>query len=556
MAYAFSPFHIAQAAYHPHIAQTQWVPLYLLALWRCLDAASPLAVGLLAVATAGVTFSNFYAGLIVAVVTPVALVAYWLAVPRPLVPSGFSWTVRALKPPLAAPRGETRSIRRLAITTGSLLVIAACGIWYISAVVVDRSAFAFPRADLFRYSAKWWAYLLPPVAHPLLGATVQRVWDRVDIREGLLEQQVSLGWSIVALALLAVFQWLRRGRTWTPSLAAVPVLAVVAVTALVCSLSPERSVGTFTFVRPSALLYAIAPMFRSYARFGVVVQLMAVLLAGIGLDCLRRAATRRAQVICLALVAAAAGEYVVWPSSVWRDVLPTSAHRWVVQQGERMRVLDCTPFDQESESVQWLTASRVTVLGGAIGDCAEPDLAPRLAANDYTHLLVRRESPDGQWFAARPTHGLRAAASFHDAQLFEVTAPPPAIHTAMTTGFFPRERNAEWTWQWMAADASWTVVNTTERPIAATLDIELSAFHHARQLELRLDGRVLPKVVVDPPRRHYRIGPLTIGPGSHMLVFHPAEGPTPVKAVANGNDPRALSFAVGTWTWIVPGEHP
>src|SRR5579871_824861 len=31
MAYAFAPFHLAHAAYHPHVAQTQWVPLYLLA---------------------------------------------------------------------------------------------------------------------------------------------------------------------------------------------------------------------------------------------------------------------------------------------------------------------------------------------------------------------------------------------------------------------------------------------------------------------------------------------------------------------------------------------
>ncbi len=37
LAFAFSPFHLAHAAYHPHIAQTQWMPLYLLALWRCLD---------------------------------------------------------------------------------------------------------------------------------------------------------------------------------------------------------------------------------------------------------------------------------------------------------------------------------------------------------------------------------------------------------------------------------------------------------------------------------------------------------------------------------------
>ena len=70
MAYAFSPFHLAHAAYHPHIAQTQWVPLYLLALWRCLDNASPAAVGFLGMAAVAVTLSNFYGGLIAAVITP------------------------------------------------------------------------------------------------------------------------------------------------------------------------------------------------------------------------------------------------------------------------------------------------------------------------------------------------------------------------------------------------------------------------------------------------------------------------------------------------------
>jgi hypothetical protein len=34
-------------------------------------------------------------------------------------------------------------------------------------------------------------------------------------------------------------------------------------------------------------------MFRAYARFGVVVQLMAALLAGVGVDRLRRAGTAR-----------------------------------------------------------------------------------------------------------------------------------------------------------------------------------------------------------------------------------------------------------------------
>ena len=118
---------------------------------------------------------------------------------------------------------------------------------------------------------------------------------------------------------------------------------------------------------------------------------MAALLAGIGVDYLRRAGTRRAQFVGLALVALAAGEYAVSPTALWRDVLPTAAHRWAVQRGDLVRVLDCTPLNQESESVQWLTGNRVRLLGGTIDDCAEPNLSGKLAANGYTHLLVRRE---------------------------------------------------------------------------------------------------------------------------------------------------------------------
>ena len=57
------------------------------------------------------------------------------------------------------------------------------------------------------------------------------------------------------------------------------------------------------------------------------------------------------------------------------------------------------------------------------------------------------------------------------------------------TGFFPREHDAERSWRWMGADAAWTVVNTSAQPIVATLDLEMSAFHHPRRLALRLDGR-------------------------------------------------------------------
>src|SRR3954451_7375452 len=290
IAFAFSPFHIAQSAYHPHIAQTQWIPLYLLALWRCLDRPSPAAVVLLGLAAAAVTLSNFYGGLIAAVITGPSIAAYY----------GF------------AARRHVGAPRRLAITLMALATVAAGGGLYVWSAThgagFNGVTFAFARADLFRYSAKWWGYLVPPVANPLLGGVATRVWSAAGVREGLLEQQVSLGLGIVVLSLVAVVAWLVRDRH-AALVSATPILAVVGGVALVCSLSPERTIAGLTISRPSALLYSVAPMFRAYGRFGVVVQLMAVLLAGVGCEHLWRVGTTPARGACLALLLLTAVEY-------------------------------------------------------------------------------------------------------------------------------------------------------------------------------------------------------------------------------------------------------
>jgi hypothetical protein len=222
--------------------------------------------------------------------------------------------------------------------------------------------------------------------------------------------------------------------------------------------------------------------------------------------------------------------------------------------------LDCVPLNPESESVQRLTGHRVTLLGSAASDCTEPNLPQKLAANGYTHLLVRRDTADGHWFAERPAvDGLRVAARFDAGQVFAVTERPPAIYTATMTGFLPREHDARWSWRWMGADAAWTIVNTRSRPLVATLDLELSAFHRARTLELQLNGHPIENVqalVVEPSRRIYQIGPFVVPAGNHELVFHPAEPPTLFGDVMNNGDRRPVSFALGTWDWAVRSEQP
>jgi hypothetical protein len=203
----------------------------------------------------------------------------------------------------------------------------------------------------------------------------------------------------------------------------------------------------------------------------------------------------------------------------------------------------------------------VALLDGSIGDCTDPGLSLKLAANGYTHLLVRRDTVDAPWVTDRPAPddfhpGLRVAARFDDGQVFAVTAQKPAIYTSAITGFFPREHDAAWAWRWMGTDASWTIVNTGDRPIVATLSLDVSAFHRARRMELRLDAHPVQSLVIGPSHRFYEIGPLTVPAGDHVLVFHPAEVPTVAADVIHNGDRRALSFALGTWNWSVRGEQP
>ncbi len=110
-----------------------------------------------------------------------------------------------------------------------------------------------------------------------------------------------------------------------------------------------------------------------------------------------------------------------------------------------MRALDCTALNRKSQSIQWLTGYRVLLAAGSPSDCTEPNFSQKLAATGYTHLLVRRDTAEGRWFATHASDGggFRVAANLEDGQVLAVTATPPPIYTATMPGFFRREHNAQ-----------------------------------------------------------------------------------------------------------------
>jgi hypothetical protein len=546
LAYAFLAFHVAHATGHPHVAQTQWLPLYFLALWQCFDRPDRRRALFLLASVAAVVLSNFYGGLIAAVLSPVALVAYGVVSPR-------------------GP-GEGRR-RRLALTGLTLAAAAAAGLLLIHlvapAVLLRPGALAFPRSDLFLYSARWWSYLVPAVDHPLAGSRVREFWAGRGLDDALLEQQVGVGWALLVLGAVPLWLWLRGDRT---SLAArgAPVLATVAVAALLCSLSPERRIGLLTFVRPAALVYAVAPMFRAYARFGLVVGLMTALLAGGGAACLWRWPSFAGRCAAVLLLGLAALEYAPFPPWRWRDVLPTRAHRWLAGQPGSLRVLDCMPPSRASD----LFALRffpheISLLGGSFiaragrnesvgatsfDDCGEPELGRKLAALGYTHVVVRQDSAAGRWMAGKPTpEGLTRGPEFEDGRILVVAAEQPRAYVSGLAGFYPREYLGEATWRWMGQSGSLKVVNAADAPATTVLKLDLQAFPGKRRVEWLLDGRRLSEVEVaaDWGRYVVPLGPVAPGETTLTLACH---GPAVVANDVRGNgDPRALCLAVGSW---------
>jgi hypothetical protein len=532
LAYAFLPFHVTQAAGHPHVAQTQWLPLYFLALWRCVDRPDLPRAALLLASAAATALADFYGGFIAAVLSPAALVAYGVVSPnRP---------------------GES-SLRRMAVTGLVLAAAAAAGLILIHefapAVLLRPGSLAFARSELFAWSAKWWSYLIPPVEHPLWGSGVREFWSRRGVGESLLEhQQVGVGWSLLVLGAVPLWLW-RRGDRASLAVRSAPVLASLACVALLCSLSPERQIGALTFVRPSALLYEVAPMFRAYARFGVVVGLMTALLAGAGAAVLWRGPTSAGRRAAALLIGLAVLEVAPFPPWRWRDVLPTRAHRWLAAQSGSLRVLDCVPPSRMSDSLALsLLGHQGSLLGGpTFDDCGEPRLGDKLKAMGYTHVVVRRDSAIGRWLAVNPApEGLARGPEFEDGWILEVKAERPRVYVSAMRGFYPREHEGQATWRWMGQMGTLQVVATRES-VGTVLELELSAFPGHRRVEWSLDGRRRGELEVVAGWRRYALplGPLASAESTLTLACR--EPAIIANDVLHNDDSRALGLAVGSW---------
>lgn len=523
LVFAFAPVHLAQAAYHPYAAQTYWLPLYVLALIALIDRATALRFAGLCLAFAALILAGWETALVAAMISPAILLAFWVIRPDA---NRNLW-------PLARP----------ALALAAVGAIAAGLVWWARPdLLVLPSTSDVPIEDIGFYRARWWAYFTPSVDHPVLGRAARQLFARGGINLQLLEQQIFLGFSFVALALAA----LAFAATWQAESRFVVAVLVVGLVAALISLGPVSGSCGRLSVAPGCLAFHVMPAFRTYGRFAGVTALAVAIAAGVGAVYLGRA-SRLGRGVATALLALGAFELLPLPARA-HDVLPTSAHRSLAASGSAGRILDCYPQGHAEARVPWLMKRDLSFLDPSLPTCADPELGARLAAQGFTHMIVR-----GGKAASRPGEplppGIQVVQQFHDATVYSIEQHVPPIATVASAGFFGYEHEgADW-WQWMSPRGEWTVRNSTSTPRSATLAVDLVAIGMPRRLSVSLNGATVASLEIDVTRKGHVLGPWTLAPGDHTLVFVIDGVPVRPSDVGGSTDRRPLAIAFRHTRW-------
>lgn len=298
LTFSFSPYHFWKAYNHLDLALIWSFPLSVLFLFNFLKEAHENKFSFknifgCAVSLAVTILTNFYYGFFLIITLALLAVCFWLLNRSNLVKVfsslfgayavAFLLAVPFMMPTLTdayVNKGAGQSAARLAN--------------------YDR-----PVLDLVSLSARPWDYLVPSQDNPIFGRLSRSfyAWVKTQgkdfkvISGPVHERNIFLGYAsifliLVGAALLALNKEF-RGKYGKVFL----TLFLVILLLVLISMPPYIFLkGKYTFYLPSQLLYIFAPMFRTYARLGIFVLMLAVLAAAIVLKFLMEKLSRKALV--------------------------------------------------------------------------------------------------------------------------------------------------------------------------------------------------------------------------------------------------------------------
>ncbi len=378
LVYSFSPYHWVHAYYHLSLSQIQWFPLYLLSLILFSQKKS-FPRGLLVMGSLLVlVLTNYY----------YALFGLLLTILFILYHGGFLYVNRGQK---VFPHASFWVL--LGVLTLAGLLFSLYFYNHLVLIYHNLPSFSARYPDLFRYGSRPWGFIVPPQDNPFLG-WIGKNYIHSRLEGGtLVEHTLYLGLVPLLLSILAVYSGLRgkpKPFAQSPSYY-LGFFGILFILALIFSRPPLTTVGGLKIPLPAYYLYPVFPMFRSYARFGLLAYLALALLAAGGLTLLQTRWPKNYWIPALAFLLLVI-EYANLPPWRYRPILPTQAHRYLAEKVRDVKVVDYFPqkfYDlppiRKRMNNHLLTGREMAAF--ALVNLSRPDLFPRLRLQGVSYAI-------------------------------------------------------------------------------------------------------------------------------------------------------------------------
>lgn len=549
------------AAGHLGHVQAMWLPLYTLSLLRLMERQTVGSGVLAGLGFFAVVMTNYYYGFFMAIFTGAVALLWggYRAVAERRVPLDRSVLVASLAAVVIAIVSIvpfTYQIILAALRPGEVPDVALAG-------------YVRPYMDLYKYAARPWDYLLPSELHPLWGGAVETLLrGYLDGPRHFFERSLYLGLVPLVLAGAAISLWARR--TTREALDprtrfAIPLFAASGLLMGIFSMAPVLELGGLRVPNLSYFLYPVAPMFRVYARLGVVVALCASVLAALGLRWWLgtvRGPRRVVAVGGLALLIML--DYANFPPQRVVDVSARPAHyQWLASRDAPGAVVEY-PWvsSHEERNTRYVFYQRVhgrPMLNGALlgstgdrvrrslADLFAPEVPSVLRAMGARYVLVHKDAYDvAALDRLRRREGLRLLRDFPEVALLEVAAEPAEVSLAFGRNFYGPERWPDGkVWRWMTEEGQLLLLNWSGRPRRVDLELEGLSFARSRAVRIQFGGQTLAEVTLKPDRaERFRIEGLELRGRETAVTFLTEPGMENIHARLGSGDRRDVSIAL------------
>ena len=411
LAFSFCPYHFAHAS-HITLANIQWMPLFVLFLFKMHNERTYLSATLCGLFFALTLLSDTYYGFFMLVLAGTFVIFKLF---RRLIHKRANFVP------------HTGFFKNLSLIV--IAVFVAVLIWFPYIFPILRS-YLFENgaglslqkyirdiSQLYIYSTKMFDYILPATNQPVFGSITQKFVGSIFYGESVQEHSLYLGLVTIFLAFFGYRFWQDRKKMQVQDVAerrrldfSIKFFASLAIVAFLFSLSPTFMILGRHIKMPSYYVFQVLPFFRAIARFGIIVILALCVLAGFGFKFLieRLNNPLKKTTVKYSLIFLLVFEFMNIPPFRTTDIgnVP-EVYLWLKDQNEKSIVIEY-PLGNDVEYIFYQRVHKKRLVNGAlpkteaysiaekIKDITKPGTTDILRKLDVEFVILHLDSDDYQ----------------------------------------------------------------------------------------------------------------------------------------------------------------